>query len=67
MQQWLSLRTGRSLNQVRRIEERIMAKQRRVGLLLEPTGMNEKAIASQVSRIRETHDEVHRANIRLTE
>ena len=45
MQQWISLRTGRSLSQVRRIEERIIAKQRRVGLLLEPTGMNEKAFA----------------------
>ena len=67
MQQWISLRTGRSLNQVRRIEERIIAKQRRVGLLLEPTGMNEKAFASQFSRIREAHDEVHRAKTRLTE
>ena len=52
MQQWISLRTGRSLSQVHRIEERIIAKQRRVGLLLEPTGMNEKAFASQVNRIR---------------
>ena len=67
MQQWISLRTGRSLSQVRRIEERIIAKQRRVGLLLEPTGMNEKAFASQVTRIREAHDEVHRAKTRLTE
>ena len=55
------------MNQVRRIEERFIAKQRRVGLLLEPTGMNEKAFASQVSRIREAHDEVHRAKTRLTE
>ena len=46
MQQWISLRTGRSLSQVRRIEKRIIAKQRRVGLLLEPMGMNEKAFAS---------------------
>ena len=67
MQQWISLRTGRSLSQVRRIEERIIAKQRRVGLLSEPTGMNEKAFASQVSRIREAHDELHRAKTRLTE
>ena len=55
------------MNQVRRIEERIIAKQRRVGLLLDPTGMNEKAFASQVFRIREAHDEVHRAKTRLTE
>ena len=36
-------------------------------MLLVPTGMNEKAFASQVSRIREAHDEVHRAKTRLTE
>ncbi|MFL2773318.1 MAG: hypothetical protein ACJ0DH_07075 [bacterium] len=67
MRQWISLRTDRSLSQVRRIEKRIIAKQRRVGLLLEPTGMNEKAFASQVSCIWEAHDEVHRAKTRLTE
>ena len=55
------------MSQVHRIEERIIAKQRRVGLLLDPTGMNEKAFASQVSRIQEAHDEVHRAKTRLTE
>ena len=55
------------MNQVRRIEERIIAKQCRVGLRLDPTGMNEKAFASQVNRIREAHDEVHRAKTRLTE
>ena len=67
MQQWISLRTGRSLSQFRRNEERIIAKQRWVGLLLEPTGMNEKAFASQISRVREAHDGVHRAKTRLTE
>ncbi len=55
------------MTQVRRIEERIIAKQLRFGLLLEPTGMNEKAFASQVSRIREAHDELHQAKTRLTE
>ncbi|HCP35255.1 MAG TPA: sigma-70 family RNA polymerase sigma factor [SAR324 cluster bacterium] len=65
--QWIAGRTQRPQSEIQRIEERIILKQRRIQLLLVPTGMSEETFAEQVARIRDAENAVHRAKTHLIE